>query len=282
MNKLTNRKIAIFTDVHALIFPLEAILKDIKKRNINEIYSLGDNIGAGPNPKEVLDLLKKYHVISVCGNAEYYCILGISPFYSYFDSKKIASQKWTYSRLSKENLDDIKKYPASIELELGKKKIALCHFANDVRIDYTLHSTWTYQDSIKYNLKAYLQFEYTNSQEQKQDVIKNKDKESDFYNGFRSCYKDPLFNGKSPFNYDYIFQGHVHFQSIIKSPSTIFYTVGMAYKEKNIASYIILNEKEDGFDIEEVEVNFDREKQLKIIEESDMSDKTLINKYLAH
>ena len=282
MNKLTGRKIAIFTDVHALKEPLQAIIDDINKRKINEIYSLGDNIGVGPNPKEVLKILKNNNVNIVCGNAEYYCTLGISPFQSYFDSKKIASQEWTISKLTKDDIEEMAKYPSSIDLNVGNKKIALCHFANDVRIDYTLHSTWTYQDKINRGNEAYLQFKYTNSEEQKRDILKNKDNPKDFCNGFRSSFKDPLFGGKSPFEYDYVFQGHVHFKSIVKSPSTIFFTVGMAYKEKNIATYIILNEMEEGFEIEEVFVTFKREKMLESVNNSDMIERTLLDKYLAH
>ncbi len=276
------RQIAIFTDVHGLVEPLNAILDDIKKRNIKEIYSLGDNIGVGPNPNEVLDILEKNNIKSVAGNAEYYTILGVEPFLNYFDSKKLANQKWTDEKISKKNLEKLLILPPSIDLVIGNKKVALCHFADDVRIDYMLHSTWTYQDELKYGDNAYEQFDYTNSEEQKKDILKCKDKEKLFYKGFKSCYKDPIFNGKQVREYDYIFQGHVHFKSICKSPTTTFYTVGMAYKEKNIATYIILHEKEVGFDIEEVYVTFDRDKMLKRVEESDIPDKGLINKYLRH
>ena len=60
MEKYTGRQIAIFTDIHGLLYPTIAILQDIKRRGIKEIYSLGDNIGVGPNPSEVLDLLGEY------------------------------------------------------------------------------------------------------------------------------------------------------------------------------------------------------------------------------
>ena len=50
--ELEARKIAIFTDAHALLEPTEAALEDMQRRGITEIYSLGDNIGVGPNPSE--------------------------------------------------------------------------------------------------------------------------------------------------------------------------------------------------------------------------------------
>lgn len=280
MNKYTGRMIAIFTDVHSLIEPLEAIINDIKKHGINEIYSLGDNICTGPNPCEVMQLLKDNHVISVAGNAEYYMLLGVEPFMSYFTEKKIASRDWTCSKLSKSDLSEIKRYPPSIELSIGGKSVALCHFANDVRIDYTLRSTWTYQDELRYGNKAYLQFDYTNSDEQKRDVLKNIRINKPFCKGFKSVYEKPLFSGKKVCEFDYIFQGHVHFKSIVETPTTTIYTVGMAYCKKNIATYIIIKEKEIGFDICEVNVTFDRNKMLDQIKKSDIPDKSLINKYV--
>ncbi len=282
MNKYTGRNIAIFTDVHGLIEPLEAIINDIKKRGIKEIYSLGDNVGTGPNPHEVMEIIRSNNVISVAGNAEYYVTLGVEPFMSYFDNKKILSRDWTQKELSKKDISDIKNYPPSIELMLGGKRIALCHFANDVRIDYTIRSTWTYQEELKYGKDAYKQFLYTNSDEQKKDILKNSKLNKPFCKGFKSSFKEPLFNGKKITDFDYIFQGHVHFPSIEKTPINTIYTVCMAYKHKNIATYIILKEKEIGFDIEEVFVTFDRDKMLERVRLSDMPDKSLINKYLRH
>ena len=92
-NNYTGRKVAIFTDVHGLLYPLKAVLNDIKERGIKEIYSLGDNIGVGPNPKEVLDLLFENNVKLINGNNEEYSILGIEPFSSYFDEMKIPETK---------------------------------------------------------------------------------------------------------------------------------------------------------------------------------------------
>ena len=62
MNNYTGRCIGIITDVHSLLVPTIACLEDLKNKGITEIYSLGDNFGVGPSPKEVMDLLNKYNV----------------------------------------------------------------------------------------------------------------------------------------------------------------------------------------------------------------------------
>lgn len=110
MEEKKYRKIAILSDAHALLEPVEAVLDDIKKRGITEIYSLGDNIGVGPNPSEVIDLLETNGVKSIAGNAEEYVTLGIDPFISYFNSLKEQSQLWTKSKLSEKQKGIISLY----------------------------------------------------------------------------------------------------------------------------------------------------------------------------
>ena len=79
-NQLNGRKIGIITDAHGLLEPTKAALEDMQSKGIVEIYSLGDNIGLGPNPSEVVDLLEEYNVKSLAGYSEDYLTLGTAPF----------------------------------------------------------------------------------------------------------------------------------------------------------------------------------------------------------
>ena len=155
MNNYTGRCIGIITDVHSLLVPTIACLEDLKNKGITEIYSLGDNFGVGPSPKEVMDLLNKYNVKSIAGNSEDYIALGIAPFRSFFTHEKEESYLWTLSNLSSYEIGIIKLYPHFIDLTLGGKKIALCHFANDCRFDFDRFSTWTYQANYNNGKNAY-------------------------------------------------------------------------------------------------------------------------------
>ena len=252
----TGRKIGIFTDCHGMFEPLLAVLEDMRTRNIHEIYSLGDNVGLGPNPCDVLDLMEEYKVKSVAGNSEYYNTLGIEPF-TYFTKEKIDNQNWTYEQLGESRIKKLKLYPASIDLVLGNKKIALCHFANDVRWDYGMHSTWTYQEDFKYGISS-KQFLYTNSDESNNYLSRlSKD------NAIISSINEPLFNGESVLFYDDIFQGHVHFEMEDRIENTNIYTLracGMGWKfERDTACYYILKERKDGkFDIEKVMLPYNK------------------------
>ncbi len=277
------RKIAIFTDAHGLFEPTQAALEDMRKRGITEIYSLGDNIGVGPNPKEVMDLLEENGVVSLAGNAEEYVTLGIEPFASYFHLAKTKSQLWTISKLNEHQKGIISLFPRSIELLVGGKKIGLCHFANDVRFDFESHSTWTYQSQIDNGLPGYEQFYHTNSPQQLQymeGMIKKYGKDSPMMRGIVSAYQEPLFQRKRVDFFDAVIQGHVHWKIYEKADSTDFYSlraVGMAYQKDPIdtAFYVVLTEKEEGYDLEEVLVKFDREKMEYSILNSDSPDTTI-------
>ena len=54
---------AIISDIHSNLEALQAVLADIDKQKVNEIYCLGDVVGYGPNPRECIDLVMKCQVV---------------------------------------------------------------------------------------------------------------------------------------------------------------------------------------------------------------------------
>ncbi len=59
---------AIISDIHANLEALEAVLADIRRQNISEIYCLGDIIGYGPNPCECIDRVMADCKMCLLGN----------------------------------------------------------------------------------------------------------------------------------------------------------------------------------------------------------------------
>jgi len=58
--------IAVLSDVHANLEALTAVMRDLAARGVDKIAFLGDMIGYGPNPREVLNFLKRFQ----------FCLLG--------------------------------------------------------------------------------------------------------------------------------------------------------------------------------------------------------------
>ena len=54
---------AIISDIHSNLEAAQAVLEDINKLQIKEIYCLGDIVGYGPNPRECVDLVMKCNVV---------------------------------------------------------------------------------------------------------------------------------------------------------------------------------------------------------------------------
>jgi len=60
---------AILSDIHANLEALTAVLDDIQKRGIDEVWCVGDIVGYGPNPCECLQLARDFK-LAVLGNHE--------------------------------------------------------------------------------------------------------------------------------------------------------------------------------------------------------------------
>lgn len=64
----TDGRIAIFSDVHACLEALQAVLASISARGISRILFLGDILGYGPDPAECLRLLRAGAQVCLLGN----------------------------------------------------------------------------------------------------------------------------------------------------------------------------------------------------------------------
>jgi len=67
-------RIAIFSDIHGNLEAFREVLDDINGSFVDAVFCLGDNIGYGPEPEEVLGLLQEKAIPSVQGNHEIACI----------------------------------------------------------------------------------------------------------------------------------------------------------------------------------------------------------------
>ncbi|MEI6231869.1 MAG: metallophosphoesterase [Planctomycetota bacterium] len=67
--------IAILSDVHANLEALTAVWKDLMQRGATSVYFLGDIVGYGPNPREVLEFVKHFE-FSLLGNHDEACLKG--------------------------------------------------------------------------------------------------------------------------------------------------------------------------------------------------------------
>jgi len=63
-------RIAVISDIHGNLEAFRQVLTDIDQSKIDRIVSLGDSIGYGPEPEEVLNLVQSRNIDNILGNHE--------------------------------------------------------------------------------------------------------------------------------------------------------------------------------------------------------------------
>ena len=61
-------KLALISDIHANLPALDAVLKDVTRRNVDATYHLGDLVGYAPWPNEVVERIAREGIPGVAGN----------------------------------------------------------------------------------------------------------------------------------------------------------------------------------------------------------------------
>ena len=99
-------KIAIISDIHGNMEALEQILAEIDKIGIDDVISLGDHIGYGPEPERVIEHIRQRNISAVQGNHE---LALIEPAYlDWFNRPARKSLNITRKLLSSKSVDYIK------------------------------------------------------------------------------------------------------------------------------------------------------------------------------
>ena len=63
-------RIAVISDIHGNATALREVIRDIDDSAVDHTYCLGDNIGYGPEPEDVIHILLERNIPSVTGNHE--------------------------------------------------------------------------------------------------------------------------------------------------------------------------------------------------------------------
>jgi predicted phosphodiesterase len=114
---------AVLSDVHANLEALDAVLKDVDRRNIRDILFLGDAVGYGPNPNECIGLLVERCKILLAGNHDRAAI-GLTDI-TYFNVYARNAIEWTMKVLTEKNKEILGSWP--FEKEMKDEDVLLVH-----------------------------------------------------------------------------------------------------------------------------------------------------------
>jgi len=134
-------KFAVISDIHGNSEALKQVLGDIDEQGLDDIFCLGDIIGYGPEPNEVISLIRQRSIPTILGNHE---LAVLDPQYlEWFNLNAKISVKKTITFLSTESFRYIRTLASSLTV-LGCR---LVHgFPPDSALTYL---TFVSQDDLK-------------------------------------------------------------------------------------------------------------------------------------
>ncbi|MEV0273764.1 metallophosphoesterase family protein [Hamadaea sp. NPDC050747] len=128
-------RIALISDVHGNLTALEAVLADIRDRDIERIFNLGDYVGKGPRGREVIDRCREVCEVNLLGNWDD----ALPDPDREYDSEAF---RWWLAQLSEGQGDWLRKLPFSFDFLLSGRRVRLFHASSTsvhrrVRFDHT-------------------------------------------------------------------------------------------------------------------------------------------------
>ncbi|GAC1391072.1 MAG: hypothetical protein NVSMB38_10520 [Ktedonobacteraceae bacterium] len=110
---------AVFTDIHANLEALEAVLTKIdelaQQEPIDQIWFLGDLVGYGPNPNECIIMLRERTDVIIAGNHDWAAVGKID--LEDFSAAARTSAEWTAEQLTEEHREFLTNLPERLNLK---------------------------------------------------------------------------------------------------------------------------------------------------------------------
>ena len=125
-------RIGIISDIHGNLPALEAVLEDLRPRQFDAVYSLGDLVGYGASPNEVTERIRAEGIPTIMGN--YDDGVGFErddcgcaytdPVEKHFGDESLA---WTKANVTAENKAFLRSLVKEIRFEADGARVLLVH-----------------------------------------------------------------------------------------------------------------------------------------------------------
>ncbi len=122
--------IALIGDIHANLPALEAVLAHARAQGATAIWNVGDFVGYGPYPDEVVRRLQAEHAVSISGNYDLKMLAVKQKKGKWQKTKrpeKLLAFEWAYDHLSPEARAYLGALPQERRFTCGGKRILLTH-----------------------------------------------------------------------------------------------------------------------------------------------------------
>ncbi|HRF94553.1 MAG TPA: metallophosphoesterase family protein, partial [Aggregatilineales bacterium] len=125
-------QITIFGDIHGNLPALEAVFADMETRKLTDLYCLGDLVGYGTFPNEVIAMIRERNIPVIMGNYDDGVgkdsdDCGCAYKAPEDEARGKLSIAWTNAHTTADNKAYLRTFAPSIPLELGELKVLLVH-----------------------------------------------------------------------------------------------------------------------------------------------------------
>ena len=122
-------KLAFISDIHGNVDALEAVLKDIKEKRVEQVFVLGDLCYRGIEPKRALELVRSLNCDVIKGNADEWVVRGVREGEVPDQALDIMNKEreWIVSKLDDESVEYLIELPTELNLSFGEINIHAFH-----------------------------------------------------------------------------------------------------------------------------------------------------------
>ncbi len=125
-------RIAVIGDIHANLPALQAVLDDISRIGADAVYCVGDVVGRGPHPREVIDELQRLEIPTVQGNWDEAVGMdreqtGAAWTTAEAEAEGNASMRWSAEQLSEEHKAWLRTLPRTRRVTLAGRSVFFFH-----------------------------------------------------------------------------------------------------------------------------------------------------------
>lgn len=125
-------RIAVMGDIHANLPALRAVIDDVARIGAEALFCVGDVVGRGPHPNEVVDELRRLEIPTVQGNWDEAIGMdreqtGAAWATGASEAEGNASMRWSAEALSEENKAWLRQLPQTLRFTLAGRSVFLFH-----------------------------------------------------------------------------------------------------------------------------------------------------------
>jgi putative phosphoesterase len=126
------RSIAIISDIHANMHALQAVWDDLERQKPDAVYCLGDLVGYGAYPNEVIEFIQKWDISTIMGNYDQgvgFDLDDCGCAYKDAEDRRLGTMSlmWTREHTSDQNKNFLRNLPAQIKLWDQQPRLLLVH-----------------------------------------------------------------------------------------------------------------------------------------------------------